>query len=538
MWEVLMRRHRSSTPLRLAGVLAAGLALAPGVWGQQAVPASAGPKEAPRGAMTLAWHTGIAPRWLDPQEHDGTATPDNFLMAIHDALIKNLGTTLYDHPALAERYEFAPDAQSATFWLRPGTKFHDGAPVTPEDVKFSFENYRGAWADVLKEKTARVEVVDERTVRFWFKAPFLDFPLLFGTANVSGAGWVVPAAYYRAVGADGFKQKPIGAGPYRLVRQDAGTKIELEAFEDYYRPVHIKRITMVSVPEAATRAAMLERGEADLIYFVPGELIDHIKRNPKMMLAPVLSGNWWLEFPGFQDPKNPFHDRRVRQAVSLAIDRQAINDAESGGLGKNDGNWINNDVQYGLEWPEFPTDLAKAKRLMKEAGHPNGFKIDWLTPLPAYYSRGERVVSQLQDIGIKARLQVMERGVFLQKLQGGLKEWPGLQIIMHGARIGGSWSNYYESYFKCGAFNAKDRICVPELDAKFERYLASVDHAERRTLAEEIQRAILENYYVVPVFRHAFVNAIGPRIAASKWEDVFPTITSGYAYPWEDLRLK
>ena len=101
------------------------------------------------------------------------------------------------------------------------------------------------------------------------------------------------------------------------------------------------------------------------------------------MLAPVLSGSLWLEFLGFQDPKSPFHDKRVRQAISLAIDREAINEAECGGMGKISGNWINNDVQYGLEWPEFELNLDKAKQLMKEAGHPNGFNVDWLTPLRA-----------------------------------------------------------------------------------------------------------------------------------------------------------
>src|SRR5947209_11393176 len=93
---------------------------------------------APTGRLVLAWHTNIAARWLDPQQHDGTATPDNFLMALHDALIKNFRDKLYDHPALAERFEFAEDAKSATFWLRPGLKFHDGSPVTLADVKYSF----------------------------------------------------------------------------------------------------------------------------------------------------------------------------------------------------------------------------------------------------------------------------------------------------------------------------------------------------------------------------------------------------------------
>src|SRR3954464_4009614 len=107
---------------------------------------------AAKGKLGRAWHAGFASRWLDPQEHDGTATPDNFLTALHDALIKNQGTELYDHPALAEKFEYAADAKSATFTLRKGIKFHNGEPVTPQDVKFSYENYRGAKADVFKKK--------------------------------------------------------------------------------------------------------------------------------------------------------------------------------------------------------------------------------------------------------------------------------------------------------------------------------------------------------------------------------------------------
>ena len=191
---------------------------------------------AARGKLVLAWHAGLASRWLDPQEHDGTATPDNFFTAIHDGLIKNQGTALFDHPALAEKFTVAPDAKSATFTLRKGIKFHNGELVTPQDVKFSYENYRGAKADVFKKKTERVEIVDDRTIRFHFKEPFLDFAILFGTANVAAPGWVVPEKYYKQVGADGFKQKPVGAGPYRLVRHEPGVKLEMEAFDGYYRP--------------------------------------------------------------------------------------------------------------------------------------------------------------------------------------------------------------------------------------------------------------------------------------------------------------
>ena len=503
-----------------------------------AIPLSPPAGAAAKGKIVLAWHAGLASRWLDPQEHDGTATPDNFLTALHDALIKNQGTALYDHPALAEHFTVAADSKSATFTLRKGIKFHNGEPVTPQDVKFSYESYRGAKADVFKKKTERVEIVDDRTIRFLFKEPFLDFAILFGTANVAGPGWVVPEKYYKQVGADGFKQKPIGAGPYKLVRHEPGVKVEMEAFEGYYRPVHVKQLVMTAVPEAATRVAMLERGEADIIYFVPGELINKVGKLPGVMLAPVLSGSWWLEFPGFQDPKNPFRDKRVREAVSLAVDRRAMNQAEAGGLGKPTGNWINDDVQYAIEWPEFPRNVEKAKQLLREAGYPNGFDVDWVTPVPPFYSRAERIIAQLREIGIRARLQSMERGIYLQRLQGGLKDWPGIQIIFQATRIAGSWSFWYEAFFKCGGFSARDRICVTDLDGKFDQYERSINPVERKKLAEEIQRGILENYYLVPVFRHAFINAIGPRVVAQKWQDVFPTITTGYAYPWEDLKVK
>ena len=137
------------TILRSAALATASLA-APSVRDLRAQP-----NVAPRGKMTLAWHTNIAARWLDPQQHDGTASPDNFTFALHDALIKNFREVRYDHLALADKFDFAEDAKSATFRLRPGIKFHDGTPVTPQDVKWSYENYSGAWSAVLQGKAGR-----------------------------------------------------------------------------------------------------------------------------------------------------------------------------------------------------------------------------------------------------------------------------------------------------------------------------------------------------------------------------------------------
>ena len=112
----------------------------------------------------------------------------------------------------------------------------------------------------------------------------------------------------------------------RRLLADGHEVLGYDGLTDYY-DVRLKRARQAILEKSsAFRAvnAMLENGEADMIYFVPGELIGRVKENKKLTLAPVLSGNWWLQFPGFQDPKNPFHDKRVRQAVSLAIDREPI----------------------------------------------------------------------------------------------------------------------------------------------------------------------------------------------------------------------
>ena len=209
-------------------------------------------------------------------------------------------------------------------------------------------------------------------------------------------------------------------------------------------------------------------------------------------------------------------------------------------MGKVSGNWINDDVAVrASSGPSSSAIVDKAKQLMREAGYPERLQRRLGDAVPPFYSRGERVVAQLQAIGIRAKLQTMERGVFLQKLQGGLKEWPGRAD--HPPRRADRRAAGRTGTRRCSSAAASmprtasaSRTSTPSSTQYEPRSI----RAERKKLAEEIQRGILENYYFVPVFRHAFVNAIGPRIAAQKWQDVFPTITTGYAYPWEDIKLE
>ena len=288
----------------------------------------------PKGKLTYAWHTTISPAWLDPQENPPQITPVQLpLRAARRAGQAHAGQDR-SRPSLAESYEIAPDYKSATFKLRPGIKFHDGTPVTPEDVKFTFEKYRGANASILKEKTAQIETPDDRTVKFVFKEPFLDFLTIYGSP-ASGAGWIVPKAYYEKVGQGRLQAAPIGAGPYRFVKQQAGTEVELEAFTDYWRKIAERqddRHARAS-PRRATRVALLQTGEVDVANQIPGDLLDTIRKDPKLRLVPLKAGPVWLEPMSFDGPDSPLKDIRVRQAISLAIDRKAISDAEMGGLG-------------------------------------------------------------------------------------------------------------------------------------------------------------------------------------------------------------
>ena len=221
--------------------------------------------------------------------------------------------------------------------MRDGVHFHNGDPVTAEDVKFSFERYRGASHDMFKERVAAVETPDARHVRFTLKDPWPDFLTFYGSAT--GAGWVVPKKYVEKVGDDGFKKQPVGAGPYKFVSFTPGVELTLEANEGYWRKTPaVKRLVMRSIPDEATRLSALKGGEADIIYWVSGELAQELQRTPGLKLDVSHTATWWVYFLEQFDPKSPWHDVRVRQAASLAIDLKNINQAITLGHSKVTGN--------------------------------------------------------------------------------------------------------------------------------------------------------------------------------------------------------
>src|SRR3989442_11931754 len=167
-----------------------------------------------------------------PGDTEAVITPFMVLNAMHDALVKPMPGNI-NTPSLAESWSMSKDGISYEFVLRKGARFHNGDPVTAEDVKFSFERYKGSGATILKEKVKDVQVVAPNRVRFVLKEPWPDFMAFYGT-SATGAGWIVPKRYIERVGDDGFKKAPVGAGPFKFVSFNPGIELVVEAFPDYW----------------------------------------------------------------------------------------------------------------------------------------------------------------------------------------------------------------------------------------------------------------------------------------------------------------
>jgi peptide/nickel transport system substrate-binding protein len=210
------RQHLLTSPTRrhFLGRALAGLGAATSPNWMRFQMAIAQPRE-PRGQMTWAIQANIAPSWLDPAETPGIATPYIFLYALHDALVKPMpGRAMA--PSLASTWSESADGVTYEFVLRQGLTFHNGDAFTAEDVKFSYERYKGTGAVELRKKVKAVTVVHPHLVRFTLYEPWPDFLTYYATP-ATGASWIVPRNYTERIGNEKFKEQPVGLGPYRFV---------------------------------------------------------------------------------------------------------------------------------------------------------------------------------------------------------------------------------------------------------------------------------------------------------------------------------
>jgi peptide/nickel transport system substrate-binding protein len=478
--------------------------------------------------LTWGVHISLAPTWFDPAESSGIITPYMIYYALHDALVKPMpGQALA--PSLAESWTVSKDHLTHEFVLRKGVRFHNGEPVTAEDVKFSFERYRGAASKTLRERVAAVEAVDVDRVRFRLKQAWPDFLNFYATAT--GAGWIVPKKYVEKVGDEGFKKSPVGAGPYRFVSFTPGVELVLEAVDSYWRKrPTVRRLVFKVVPDESTRFAALKRGEVDIVYSIRGALAEDLRRTPGLQLVPtVLQGTFWLYFPEQWDAKSPWHNVKVRQAVNLAIDRQAVNQAETLGFSRITNSIIPDIFDFFWKPPAVVHDPARARRLLAEAGYPNGFDAGEYFCDVAYANLAEAVVNDLKGLGIRVKLRPLERAAFFSAY--GEKK---LKNIIQGAS--GAFGN---AATRLEAFVAGGGTYVygsyPDIDGLFHEQAADVDLKRREATLHRIQQLVHERSIYAPIWQLAFLNGVGPRVEQSGLG-----LIPGFAYsgPYEDLKIR
>jgi peptide/nickel transport system substrate-binding protein len=485
---------------------------------------------APQGQLTWGVHVSLAPTWFDPAETSGIITPYMMLYALHDAMAKPMPDNPLA-PSLAESWEASKDGLHYDFVLRDGVHFHNGDTVTADDVKFSFERYRGASHEVFKNRVAAVETPDARHVRFTLKEAWPDFLTFY--ASATGAGWIVPKKYLEKVGDDGFKKHPIGAGPYKFVSFNPGVELTLEAFDGFWRKTPaVKRLVMRSIPDASTRLAALKGGDVDIVYWISGELAEEVQRDQALTLKPALvQTNWWVYFTGQFDPSSPWHDIRVRHATSLAIDRKTINKVITFGYSKLTGNaFVPNSFEYYWEPPAEPEyDIGRAKQLLADAGHPNGIDVGPYYCDAAFSGVGEAVVNSLREAGIRANLRPVERAAFYK----GYSEKTFKGLIQGGTAAFGNAATRLGQFAVKGGTYAYGSY--PEIDELYQQQAAELDTERRAELLHKAQRLVQEKIVAAPIWQLAALAAVGPRVGESTFG-----LIAGYPWtsPYEDLTVK
>jgi peptide/nickel transport system substrate-binding protein len=352
----------------------------------------------------------------------------------------------------------------------------------------------------------------------------------YGTL-ASAAGWIVPKNYTERVGADGFKQHPVGLGPYKFVSNNPGVELVLEAFDGYWgEKPSVKRLVFKSVPEATTRLAMLKRGEVDVAYLLDASLAQSVKQDPKLHIAFSGGvGTYYLDFFDMWDAKSPWHDERVRKAASLALDRKAISDAETLGASKPTGTVVLKSYEFAVPIEPDPYDPAQAKKLLAQAGYPNGFDAGELYPWPPYFSTGEAIASYLGAIGIKTRLRTMERAAFYAALPA--KKLKG--ICMCIAASAGNASTRLAPIVPSSAQFAYGGW--PDVDELWKKQLDETDDEKRAAVLNQIQLLLQQRMRFVPIYDYFWASGIGPRVADPALMKIDP-------YPWsapyQEVRLK
>lgn len=433
----------------------------------------------------------VVAQGADPASMDPHASNDQPSSRVNKQIYDTLVDATEDMelvPGLAESWEQLDDT-TWQFNLRQGVKFHNGEELKASDVKFSFDRMMDSSevAHIIGAVNS-VEVEDDYTVIIKTAEPF--GPILAHLAHTAAS--ILNEKAVKEAGED-YANNPVGTGPYKFVQHDAGDKVTLERFDDYYKgPAKIKTVIFRNIPEGTNRTIGLETGEVDIAYDIEPIDVSIVKEHKDLEFVeePSLS----TAYIGFNLKKEPFDKLEVRRALNHAINVEEIIDVVLEGAGTRATGPINDKVfGFNDELEGYEYDPEKAKQLLADAGYPNGFKTTiWTNDNPVRVKIAEIVQAHLKEVGVEAEIDMVEWGAYLERTAAGEHDmfilgWVtvtgdadyGLYALYHSSQHGGAGNRtFYDN---------------PEVDKLLEKGRTSGDEATRLESYKKAQEIIVED---------------------------------------------
>jgi peptide/nickel transport system substrate-binding protein len=473
-----------------------------------------------RGSLTVA--LGAEPTILDPVRYVGGV--DTYMIAqIFEQLLRP-DASGKEQNWLAESWKIGGDADKPVLdvALRPGVTFHNGDPLTADDLAFSFERLRdpngGRWS-YQQADVERVEILDALHARLHFREPNANYLTNHLTL------WLMPKRYFEQVGLDGFAKAPVGTGPWRFVSWTVKDEMRLEAYDGYWNKDHrpgVKELVVKFIPEDLTRAAAYRTGVVDLIDAVPPAMIHDFESLPNTTVKSVVGGNnLFLAFPS-QPPGTPFLDVRVRQAVAHAIDIDTIIRVVLFGQGQRYVEIGEGEIGYDPALKPYSYDPGRARELLRQAGYANGFDTpcyNLTVPREPYFKEmGDAMFAYLAAVGIRCKIVAMDYMPWVtlpRRDRDGHMKLDGLISQMWGHGIPGdpatSWDGLLHGFIPGTAFGLYSTITDPETDTLLDEQRRTLDPVRRAAQLQQIARIKHDKLLGVLSLRHPliFAPAIG-----------------------------
>lgn len=394
--------------------------------------------------------------------------------------------------------------------LRQGVKFQDGEPFNAHAVKFFYDlMHDPKFVSPTKSNhswAVKVDVVDEFTVHIHTATPD---PVVPGKMTLAQA---VPPEYIKRVGVDGYRKQPIGTGPYRLAEYVRDDHLTLQANDNWWAgKLKVRTIVYRPIKEASARVAALLAGEIDLAFDVPPELMPLIERARNASIKKVASVRTFFLFLNTINPAYPTVKREVREAINYAIDRESLNKNILGGTGAPAA-WLNS-TTFGInpDLKPIPHDPARAKKLLAEAGYPNGVDLVFDAFQGRYVKdkeMAEAIAGQLTQAGIRTRVQIHEWGVFTKRMWShqsspiALLAWvdnvndPDIQNY-RVLQTGGNWSQNSD----------------PELDALMKEIATEMNPEKRKALIMKQQDYMRHSFPIAYLVHIGVIAGVSPKLA-------------------------